>query len=41
MVLGTIVNAAAVTVGTVIGLFFGKRIKGELKESVLKALGLA
>lgn len=41
MIVGTITNAAAVTIGGFIGLFFGKRIKGELKESVLKALGLA
>jgi len=41
MIVGTITNATTVTIGTVIGLFFGKRIKGEIKDSVLKALGLA
>jgi uncharacterized membrane protein YqgA involved in biofilm formation len=41
MLIGTIVNVATVTAGSIIGLFFGKRIKGEIKETTLKALGLA
>ncbi|MBZ4644337.1 MAG: hypothetical protein JG767_1946, partial [Deferribacteraceae bacterium] len=41
MITGTLVNATTVTLGTIIGLFFGKRIKADIKDSVLKALALS
>lgn len=39
--LGTIVNVAAVIAGGMIGLLFGKRIKDDIRESLMNVLGLA
>lgn len=38
--LGTIVNCAAISVGGVIGTLFGKRIKEDLRDGLLKILGV-
>lgn len=38
--LGTIVNASGVIVGSLIGIFFGKKINESVRESLLRVLGL-
>ncbi|HSP47559.1 MAG TPA: DUF554 domain-containing protein [Clostridiaceae bacterium] len=37
---GTLVNVAAIIVGSILGLLFGKRIKTEVSSSLFRALGL-
>lgn len=37
---GTLVNVAAIVVGSILGLLFGKRIKTEVSSSLFRALGL-
>jgi len=39
--IGTVVNAAAIVVGGLLGLLFGKKIKEEKKNSLISVLGLA
>ncbi|HPS94679.1 MAG TPA: DUF554 family protein, partial [Deltaproteobacteria bacterium] len=39
--LGTIVNTGAVLAGSLVGVCAGKSIGNELKETLMKALGLA
>lgn len=39
--LGTIANTAAVLAGSMVGIAAGKRIRDDLKETLMKALGLA
>ncbi|MGA1846104.1 DUF554 domain-containing protein [Deferribacter abyssi] len=41
MIIGTVVNVMAVGVGSILGVTIGKRIRSEIKDSVMKALGLA
>jgi len=39
--LGTIVNCAAVAAGGLLGMLFGKKIKENIKDQLLKVLGIA
>ena len=39
--LGTIVNVSTILAGTLVGGFFGKKIKEEYKEAMFNAVGLA
>lgn len=39
--IGTMVNIAAVIIGGIIGILFGKRIKTETRNSLMKAAGVA
>lgn len=39
--IGTIINIAAVIAGGIIGMLFGKRIKPEIRDSLMKAAGVA
>ncbi|BAI81296.1 conserved hypothetical protein [Deferribacter desulfuricans SSM1] len=41
MITGTIVNTFTVAVGSIIGVTIGKNIKSEIKDSIMKGLGLA
>ncbi len=41
MIIGTVVNSAAIVVGSVAGLLFGKRLGESVKDSVVKVVGLA
>ncbi len=38
---GTIVNTAAIAIGSFAGVFFGKKLKEEVSESCLKSVGIA
>ncbi|MEQ3467472.1 DUF554 family protein [Enterococcus cecorum] len=39
--LGTIVNVFAIIFGGIFGLFFGKRLKASMQETLTKTAGLA
>lgn len=39
--LGTLVNVGAVIAGALIGVLFGKRIKGDVRDALMKVLGLS
>lgn len=39
--LGTIVNVAAVIIGGILGMLFGKKIKSEVRDSLMKTAGIA
>ncbi len=39
--IGTIVNCSAVIIGGIIGLVFGKKIKPEIRDSLMKTAGIA
>ena len=39
--LGTIVNVFAIIFGGIFGLFFGKRLKSSMQETLTKTAGLA
>ena len=39
--LGTLVNVGAVIAGALIGVLFGKRIKGDVRDDLMKVLGLS
>jgi len=38
--IGTIINIAAVIVGSLVGMFFGSSIPGKLKETIIAGMGL-
>ena len=38
--LGTVINAVAILIGGLVGLFFGKHIPTRLRETLVSALGL-
>ena len=38
--LGTVINAAAIILGSLIGLFFGKLMKDKMRDSLCKACGI-
>lgn len=39
--LGTVINAAAIVVGGILGLFFGKLIKERVRVGIVSAMGIA
>ena len=40
MLLGTVVNALAIVFGTIIGVWFGKRVSENIRKMIMQAIGL-